>query len=706
MKRCAFLLPLLLLGAPAALAQPLTGFTADHAAAQRACEAQLLEVPSPETFRVHLERLTEKPHPAGSEANQAVADYLAETMKTAGLTVERYPYDVYLPSLDTEVEVALVTPVRQPLNNQEDILAEDRFSDDPALGPAFNAFSGSGDVTRPVVYANYGRKEDFERLRTLGVSVEDKIVVARYGGNFRGYKAKYAEVRGAAGLIIYSDPADYGYVQGLVYPEGRYANESTIQRGSLLTLDYWGDPLTPFEPALPQESSENIKRLDPAEVEDLHTIPVAPLPYGAAQEILKRMTGAAVPNSWQGGLPFTYRLTGGDGLTVRLRVEQPNELTRIENVVGTLEGTEHPDEWIVLGAHYDAWTFGAVDPNSGTAMLLTLAEALGQLAENGCAPRRSVKIGHWDAEEQGIIGSSEWVEDLRGPLSTGAVAYLNADAAVSGARFGGAASPSLKGPILEATKAVQQPGTDSTVYQVWQARTPEAEAPALGNLGGGSDHVGFYAHLGIPAAGLGMSGSSPVYHSAYDDFAWYERFADTTFAHGPALARLDGLVALRLARADVLPYDVARYATDLKTHTAALRERAAAQDLDADFSVLDDAAARLDSAAAAFEEARDTLLGGSLPEEDTLAALNEGLIDLERAWLRDEGLPQSAWSRSLYAAPDPFSGYASWMLPGLRYAVETGTGADVQEWTRIYAEAVRALTRRVEALAAQAEKAR
>jgi N-acetylated-alpha-linked acidic dipeptidase len=454
-----------------------------------------------------------------------------------------------------------------------------------------------------VVYANYGRREDFDTLDSLGVDLDGKLVVARYGGNFRGFKAKYAEEYGAAGLLMYTDPADGGYTEGLPYPEGRYLSESMIQRGSVLT-PLGGDPLTPNGPSLPTDADAEVNRLDPSEA-DLPEIPVAPLPYESAEEILSRMTGEGVPAGWQGGLPFAYRMTGGPDLTVRLKVDQPKSLTRATNVVGTLEGTEHPDEWVILGSHFDAWTFGATDPNSGTAMLLTLAETLGTLAETGCRPARSIKIAHWDAEEYGILGSTEWVEQLEDELRGGAVAYLNADGAVSGARFGAAAAPSLKGPLLDAAKAVSYPGAQedtTTVYDHLAARTDSSER--LGDLGGGSDHVGFYTYAGVPSASGGFSGNTPVYHSAYDNFAWYKRFADTSFVYGPALARLDGTLALRLANADVLPYDIPRVAEDLRGHVETIAERAMENGRDASFDRLYGAIDTLANAAAAFEAAR------------------------------------------------------------------------------------------------------
>jgi N-acetylated-alpha-linked acidic dipeptidase len=659
-----------------------------------ACEARLLELPRPEQYKRHHEMLTREPHVAGSPASFRVVEYLEQAMGKAGLKVERFEYDVYLPH-HVSADVALVTPVRMPLNSQENILAEDRFSANPALGSGWNAFSGTGDVTGEVVFAHYGRKEDFEALAKMGVSVKGKVVVARYGGNFRGYKAKYAEEAGAIGLIIYTDPADGGYVSGPVYPEGRFANDSTVQRGSLLTLDYTGDPLTPFEPAHTADSGKPVNRLDPSEVA-FHTIPVVPLPYGSAKEILGRMTGAPVPAGWQGGLPFTYRLTGPAQLTVRVRVEQPRRLTRVANVVGTIEGREFPDEWIIFGSHHDAWGHGATDPNSGTAMLLTLADALGTL-DGDCRPRRTIKIAHWDAEEFFIMGSAEWVEEFRDELHAKAVAYINADSAVTGPNFGGASSPSLKRLMVDAARAVTHPDTAQPVYAQWEARLPAGSEPDFGNLGGGSDHVPFYSHVGIPSAGPGMSGSTPIYHSNYDTLAWFERFGDPKFAYGPTLARLNGIVALRLASHDIIPLDLARYATDLERHIGDLERVAADRGRRGSFPTLRAELKPLGAAAEAFRTAVDRR-GPRTPA--ALAALNARLIQVERALVHDGGLPFGTWNRSVYASPDPWSGYAAWMLPGLRYQVEVGTDAQVREWEGIYAERMRALTAAIEAATA------
>lgn len=649
----------------------LTGFEPDRVEHQLQIEQLLINHHKPEVFREHLYQLTQHPHIAGTQESRGVIEYMSRIMSEAGLKVEHFDYDAWMPK-PGEVNISLIRPIRMPLNNQEYIYDEDPFSADPRLVHGWNAYSGSGSVTSEVVYANYGRKEDFEQLKQLGINVEGKIVIARYGGNFRGYKAKFAEKAGAVGLIIYTDPANGGFTSGLTYPEGRYSDESAIQRGSLLTLDYYGDPLTPFEPAMPLDGNVNVERLDAGDV-NFHTIPVAPIGYGAANKISSRMTGEPVPGGWQGGLPFTYRLTGGAELQVQLEVDQPHDYTRITNVVGTVEGSEYPDEWIILGSHHDAWGFGATDPNSGTAMLLTLAESLGEMVQNGNRPKRSIMIAHWDAEEFLLIGSTEWVEQLREELNASAVLYLNADMSVTGPNFRSAASPSLKKPIIEATKVVPHPDGEKTIYETWI--TPNAEEPAIGNLGGGSDHVGFYMHAGIPSAGVSISGSVPIYHTNFDSFSFYENFIDSTFSYGPALAGVYGVVATRFANADLLPYDLVRYAKDINSHVEYVTNRASEFNRNLDTQELTTELSKTMELTSEIKNRMPVYLSES-PSELEKREINQLLIQLERSFLDDDGLPFSKWQQSLYSSTDPWSGYASWMIPGVRHALEDEQSED------------------------------
>ena len=640
------------------------------------------------SFKEHLKKLTERPHVVGSEGNQEVIRYIGEVMKLAGMKVTNYSYDVYLPKNPGTSLIEIVTPYRDVLNQKEDIIEDDPFTKDPELWKGWNAFSGSGDVTAEVVYANYGRKEDFETLKSLGIDVNGKIVIARYGGNFRGYKAKFAEANGASGLIIYTDPQDSGFTKGLVYPYGPYYNSSTIQRGSLLTTDFTGDPLTPFEPALPIDGKEKIERIDPKNAQ-LHTIPVSPIGYGEAEKILSQMNGDPVPQSWQGGLPFTYRLQGGASLTVRLKVDQKIDFVRATNVIGMLKGTDAPDEWIILGCHLDSWGFGATDPSSGTAMLLSLSQTLGKLKDEGYSPKRSILIGHWDAEEHGVIGSTEWVEQMREELNAKGVIYMNFDGAVSGKGFGASSAPTLKKLLVEASKNVKYPYADQSLYDFWNKENKNE--PPIGNLGGGSDHIAFYMHVGVPSLSGGAGGPN-VYHSNYDSFRFYERYVDPEFQMGPMVEHIAGIMTLRMANGDIIPYNLNRYASDLKIHfTNAENKIILFNDEFNGFTLSKEAIKSLENTSDILtEEIRKYLNTGSYSNK-SLSSINQQLIDLEKSFISDKGMYFGSWYRSIYASSDPFSGYAAWILPGLEYEIALKSSDRLYEWDKRYSDAINSL---------------
>ena len=668
-------------------AQTLAGFSSKSSINQKQIEKQFLNSVEPGNFKTHLKTITEHPHIAGTKANEDVRDYIIKTMDDAGWSVKTYPYEVYLSKGPGKSLVELVSPIRNPLNQQEYILKKDTYTQHKKLLKGWNAFSGDGDITGEIIYANYGTKADFEALKNMGIDLKDKIAIARYGGNFRGYKAKFAEAYGAAGLIIYTDPKDSGFTKGLTFPEGKYFSESAIQRGSLLTADWTGDPLTPYKPALLRSDKNSPKRLDPKDV-GLHTIPVTPIGYGAAQKILELMKGQPVPSDWQGGLPFTYRVDGGNELLVHLKVDQPKDFTKIYNVVGTLKGDTYPDEWIILGCHYDAWAFGATDPNSGTSMLLSLSETLGQLAKLGDRPGRSIMIAHWDAEEHGVIGSSEWVEQMKDELQAKAVAYINLDGAVSGKKFRTSSAPSLKTLISEATKAVDYPYTDQTVYEYWAG---EEKEPKIGNLGGGSDHIAFYMYAGVPSISSGASGPT-LYHTNYDDFFFYENFVDPEFKMGPTVEKIIGLMTLRLANADLIPYDIIRYATDLELHfkNASAQVKSFYPDFEG-FKASTSALTSLKSTAESVDKSLNKLLKNENLNKKRAKQINAKLLALEKSFLYDEGMPFGDWYKSLYVSSDPYSGYASWILPGIQYQIELQNNDELLIWDKLYAKAINRL---------------
>jgi len=641
------------------------------------------------SFKRHLIKLTERPHVVGSEGNEEVIRYIGKVMENAGFDIKNYPYDVYLPNKPGSSLVEIVTPSRKVLNQKEDIIDDDPFTQNSELWKGWNAFSGSGDVTAEIVYANYGLKEDFETLKSLGIDIKGKIVIARYGGNFRGYKAKFAEANGAAGLIIYTDPKDSGYTRGLVYPEGPYYNSSTIQRGSLLTTDFTGDPLTPFEPALPLDGKKKIKRMDPKDAQ-LHTIPVTPIAYGEAEKILSQMKGQPVPQSWQGGLPFTYRIEGGSSLTVRLKVDQKIDFVRATNVIGMLKGSETPDEWIILGCHLDSWGYGATDPSSGTAMLLSLSETLGKLKVNGLAPKRSILIAHWDAEEHGVIGSTEWVEQMRDQLNAKGVIYMNFDGAVSGKGFGASSAPTLKKLLVETSKNVKYPYTDQTLFEFWN-KNGQSEEPPIGNLGGGSDHIAFYMHVGVPSLSGGAGGPN-LYHSNYDSFRFYEKFVDPEFQMGPMVEQMAGLMTLRMANAELIPYNLNRYSQDLKMHFVNAVNKINSYDKNFEgFLATNDAIKSLEETSNILTSKIKSYLEGGNISKKNLKKFNKQLIALEKSFISDKGMYFGAWYKSIYASSDPFSGYGAWILPGLEYEIALKSSERLKEWDSRYSNAINSL---------------
>ena len=667
------------------------GFTKSDWKNQLATEQLFTNLIDEARFKIHLKELTKKPHVAGSKFNNEVIDYIAKTMNSAGLAVKKYPYDIFMSKAPGESYLEIVEPKRQPLSMMEDVVEEDPYSSDKDLWKGWNAYSGSGEATAEVIYANYGRKEDFEKLQDMGIDISGKIVIARYGGNFRGYKAKFAEAAGAAGLIIYTDPIDSGYFKGLGYPEGPYYSESTIQRGSLLTEDFTGDPLTPYQPALPLDGDLKIKRKQPEDAQ-LHSIPVTPIGYGAAKEILGQMNGDVVPEGWQGGLPFTYRLQGGSALKVFLEVNQPREFVRVQNVIGTVVGSKYPDEWVILGCHLDAWGFGATDPSSGTAMLLSLSETLGKLVIEGKGPKRSILIGHWDAEEHGVIGSTEWVEQMRDELKAKAVAYMNFDGAVSGKRFGASSSPSLKELVMDTAKEVDYPYSEMSLYDMWRGNK---KVPLIGNLGGGSDHIGFYMHVGIPSMSGGAGGTT-VYHSNYDSFRYYERFVDPEFQMGATIEKFAGIMSLRLANATLIPYDLKRYPNDLKIHFDSAEEKVrklkpAFKGFAKTRQAIDD----LSKAAATATKNLSNTLNDMRISSVEIESLNRQLIALEKSFIDQKGMYYGDWFKSIYASSDPFSGYASWILPGIEYELAIKRRKKLKEWDSRYAKAIADLAQKM-----------
>jgi N-acetylated-alpha-linked acidic dipeptidase len=659
--------------------------------AQLAYEEALIAGADPEKLRAWHDLLGSEPHIAGTDGDQRVIESLIQTFRSFGLEVERHDFWAYLAEpVEAALQIVASPADHAPapgrrgvldLSLKEDDLLDDPFVAHPGLSYGWNAYSGSGDVTGEVVYANYGTKEDFATLRERGVDCAGRIVVARYGRNFRGYKARFAEEAGAAGLIIYTDPADAGYGKGLTWPEGGWANDTCIQRGSIKTLPYAGDPLTPFI-----EATKDAPRLDPEQVE-LPRIPVQPVGWRAAQQILSRMRGRSVQDAgadWQGGLPLPYRLTGGPELQVRLKVVQKRSIVRSSNVIATLRGARDPDQWVIIGCHHDAWGYGAGDPLAGTILLLESARAFAELARKGHAPARTIIFAAWGAEEFGIVGSTEWVEGRREMLTDKAAAYINLDAAAMGPNFASNASPSLRTLIADAARRVPQArDPQRTVIDAWQKRGSEkaiaASETEFGDLGGGSDHISFLCHVGIPSCGLHGGGApGTAYHSNYDNLAWYRQTVGEDYEPAMMLTRMLNVIAARLAAAPVLPLEPSRYAVETRRHLQSLARIAESRGVALTLDGLMSAIADFESKAKAAEAAWRAPAGDAAADAAAGARADRLLRRLERCWLLEEGLPGRPWFRNLYAASDPDSGYAAWILPGLRWAIQSDDPAAVE----------------------------
>lgn len=679
-------------------AEILEGYTPQSSTNQRAREAEFSSVPKPQSAREHLRRLTAEPHVAGTKADYATAMYVRDQMRSFGLNAELHEYEVLLPYPRRPSLVELITPRRERLLVKEAAIPEDPSSSHSGIIPLFNGYSASGDVTAPLVYANYGLPPDYDALKKAGVDVKGKIVIARYGNSFRGVKAKVAEQHGAAALIIYSDPADDGYGQGDVYPKGPWRPASSAQRGSVQYLfEYPGDPLTPGRPSIP-----GVPRLKITDATDLTSIPVQPISYGDARKLLEVLRGPVRPAGFQGGLPFAYHVGGTNDVKVHVKTEMDYQTRKIWNVVARIDGSSEPERWIVMGNHRDAWTFGAVDPNSGSTAMLEVASGFGLLIKNGWRPRRTIYLCSWDAEEYGLIGSTEWAEEHAEELQAKAVAYLNMDAAVSGSNFGASSVPTLWKLIRAVARDVRDPKTGKSVYQKWQDRfretlpdveTTDAAAGTdsaitearIGALGSGSDYTPFLQHLGVPSTDMSFGGDYGVYHSAYDSFHWMSRFGDPTFEYHVAAARVWGLLAMRLADADALPFDYTAYATEIRSFFEESLRLARRRNLTSSFNegAMKEAIENFAAEAGKVEKRRQELLGDVSKNDQgairKLARLNDGLIAAERAFIDERGLKGRPWYRHQIYAPGYYTGYAAQPLPDFRQALEDRNAAAAGE---------------------------
>ena len=668
----------LVLPVTAALAIPLAaqttpGYSPPSAAVERAAEADVISKPSPDQASAHSRFLSLQPHMAGTPAQARTRDYVIAQMKSWGLETEVRAYKVWMPH-PVSTRVWRVSPDPIELKLQEGPIAEDTTSVAYPQVMPFNGYGAAGDVQGEVVYVNYGLIEDYAQLDSMGVSVKGKIAIARYGRSYRGIKAREAEKHNAVGLIIYSDPADDGYARGDVYPLGPMRPDHGIQRGSVMNPN--GDPSTPGYP-----STENAKRIPLAQME-VPRIPVLPISYGNAAELLRGLSGNSIPQPWQGGLGFRYHVGPGP---VRARIAvatdaNTNPYKEIWDTFGVIRGSTYPDEIVMIGGHRDAWGPGAADNVSGTVSVLEAARAIAEQAKAGKTPKRTIVFATWDAEEWGLIGSTEYVEEDSLRLRKNAVAYLNQDDIAQGPNFGGGGSPSLRALLRDVAKKVPDPSHEGSVYDVWRKRAnlaADSLEPPMGDPGGGSDFAGFYNHLGIPIADWGFSGPQGIYHSAYDSYHWMTKFGDPKFEYHVAAARIGASMLLRIANADILPYDYVEFARTMRRFGTRVDSAIASKHWKTSTAGLTSAIARMEDAAVAFNAARDRALTAQLSTA-TLKQVNANLLEVERQLTRPQGLVTRSWFRNLIYASDENNGYATMVLPSVNEAIRLGEESAVE----------------------------
>ncbi|MEK7406807.1 MAG: transferrin receptor-like dimerization domain-containing protein [Acidobacteriota bacterium] len=691
----------------------LAGLVLAGAQTEREWEARFRAIPEPENMRAYVKRLSARPHHLGSPYDRENAGWILSQFKSWGWDARIESFEVLFPT-PAERVVELVEPVKYLAKLQEPVVPEDPTSGqrDEQL-PTYNAYSADGDVTAPLVYVNYGVPEDYEQLQRLGISVKGAIVIARYGVSWRGIKPKVAAEHGALGCLIYSDPHEDGYYHGDVFPEGPYRPKDGVQRGSVVDMPlYPGDPLTPGAGA-----TKEAKRLELKNARTLASIPVLPISYADAQPLLAALKGPVAPVAWRGALPITYRIGPGPA-KVRLRVKCNWELKTAYDVIARMPGAIHPDEWIIRGNHHDAWVNGAQDPLTGLAALMEEARALGLLAKQGWKPKRTLIYCAWGAEEQGLLGSTEWVEAHAEELRRHAVAYINTDSNSRGyLRIEG--SHTLEKFINGVARDIEDPEKKISVWKRSQlariAGSPEARQEArqradlrIGAPGSGSDYTAFVHHLGVASLNLGYSGldGSGIYHSIYDDFYWLSRFSDTDYAYGRALAQTAGTAAMRLAGADLLPFDftnladtVRRYLGELqqllKSKQEEIRERnrqieegvfSAIMDpkLPAPLPAIEPAPPHLNFAP--LENAVETLTRSAARYQTAAAngapaaprSVNKLLIESERRLTSTEGLRGRPWFKHLIYAPGWYTGYSAKTIPEVREAIEQKRWRDAE----------------------------
>jgi N-acetylated-alpha-linked acidic dipeptidase len=653
---------------------PIRGFPRAQVAGERRHEEMLAAVPRRDTLRAQMELLSAVPHEAGTDRSRAVAERILARWRSFGLDAKIERFEALMPR-PVRRSLELVAPEQYTAQLKEPALAGDPTSGQTDQLPTFNAYSPDGDVTGELVYVNYGVPADYHVLDSLGISVKGKIVIARYGGSWRGIKPKVAAEHGAIGCLIYSDPRDDGFFVDDVYPKGSMRPWQGVQRGSVMDMPtYPGDPLTPGWGAV--AGGRKLARTD---VKTFAPIPVLPISYGDALPLLRNLGGPTAPERWRGALPITYHIGGGPA-RVHLAVQFDWQVRPLYDVIATIPGAAWPDQWVIYGNHHDAWVNGANDPISGQVALGETARGLGALLKSGWRPARTIVLAAWDGEEWGLLGSTEWAEAHAAELATKGVAYYNSDTNDRG-WLGVAGSHALETFVAELARDMRDPATGKSVLDAWRAHQRDEKADTIFHidaLGSGSDYTAFIDHLGLASLNVSYGGATHdgIYHSIYDSYTFYERFLDTSFVYGVTEAQTMGAALLRMADAPVLPFDFGAAARTYRGYAAELDTLAGKNDSTKtlDLTAVRAALTRLDSAAARYERALAAL--DALPEaavtacRRALADVNRLLYTSERQLTDSAGLPRRPWFTHLAYAPGYYTGYGVKTLPGIREALD------------------------------------
>lgn len=682
-----------------ASAQPMRGYSDSQAAAEHAEERKAQAIPQPDRIRQYMERMAQQPHHAGSPMDASVAQYALGLLQSFGLDAHIENFEALIPYPTTRI-VELTAPVKYTLKLKEPVVPGDPDTADPGQLPTYNAYSASGDVTGQLVYVNYGIPADYEVLAKQGIDVKGKIVIARYGGSWRGIKPKVAAEHGALGCIIYSDPRDDGYYQGDVYPKGALRPPDGVQRGSVMDMPVAvGDPLSPG-----WASEKGSRRLTRAEAKTLMTIPVLPVSYADATPLLEHLEGPVAPAAWRGALGFTYHLGPGPS-TVHMKLDFDWSTRPLHDVIAMIPGSEFPDEWVVYGNHHDAWVNGAHDPVSGAASLLEAARALGELHKQGWKPKRTIVFTLWDGEEFGLLGSTEWAEKHAAELNKKAVVYINSDSNSQGS-LGASGSHTLERFMSEVLGDLKDPRSGKTLLEATRARRADAADPSgppadsnrrqdfhLGALGAGSDYVAFIDHTGVASLNLGFGGPNQggIYHSIYDDMAWYRRFGDPDFIYGKTLSELTATTLMRLADGPVLPFEFGLFSNTVKRYVSEI-EKLSGDNVN--FHPVLTELAKIDADSAAYEKALQSAVGHA--SNDDFAKANDVLFHSERALILTKGLPRREWYKHQIYAPGLYTGYGVKTLPGIREAAEAKNWTEANQQVTSVAEVLSDLDRRIQ----------